>query len=152
MSQPLENSLLSKSLVGGREDFINRVIPDPNSHPNIVGFCHLAVGLAMTNKQFIISEDSHLQRSFRIVLLEAMEGMSNGKARVLYVDVRKCEQNEEKNLLEYVEKLRMEFNSILGRKKEFRFTLQLLGMSPYLRSSFNFGSTLIFMARGFVTG
>ena len=38
VSQPLENSLLSKSLVGGREDFINRVVSDPNSHPNIVGF------------------------------------------------------------------------------------------------------------------
>ena len=54
-----------------------------------------------------------------------MEGMSNGKARVVYVDVRKCEQNEGKNLLEYVEKLRMEFN--IGEEEGIPFHVAVVG-------------------------
>lgn len=49
-SQPPENSNLSATPVGTRDEFISRVIADPNTNPNIVGFRYLAVGLACAHK------------------------------------------------------------------------------------------------------
>ena len=51
-SQPLQSSLVSTTPVGTRDDFIERVIPDPNQSPNIIGFRHLAVGLAVAQTQY----------------------------------------------------------------------------------------------------
>ena len=101
---------MSRSPVGSSEDFINRTISDPNCSPNVIGFKHVSVGLVIANNQYLISEEHSSQRSFPRVLLEALEGFSGGKANIVYVDVRKCEHNEDKNLLDFVEKLRVEFN------------------------------------------
>ena len=86
------------------------------------------------HKHSITSEEHKSQRSYRHVILEAMEGSFGGKARVVYVDVRKSDQNEEKNLLEYVAKLRMEFNSCIGDEKPFY--IAVVGDEPIFKKLF----------------
>lgn len=49
---------------------------------DIMGFRHLACGLAIANRNDISSEDNSVQKSFRGILMDGLKGYSSGEARV----------------------------------------------------------------------
>lgn len=85
-----------------RERYISENFPRQDD-PDISAFRSLVCGLAIAHRDILTSEDSVTQRSFRSVILSALQGHSNGKARVEYVEIAQCNAN---SIVEIIDRLR----------------------------------------------
>ena len=105
---------------------------------DIVAFRYLACGLAISNRNIVISVDPSIQRSYRSLLMDSLEGIPVGKGRVEYVDISQGKFTEVE-LIERLEMIKAAYNPKEERKNAEDYVFVAVhGDQPIFKMLFRF--------------
>ena len=117
-----------------RKQYIETNFPKASDDPDIIGFGYLALGVAISMKGLIATRDSHNQMSYRRAMLQSLKGRTGGRARIEYIDIKRCNANDIFEVEKIVEMVERKFNPPEAKE---HVMVAMVGDQPVFRMLFN---------------